>query len=67
MNPLNSCCVITIINNLCIDFIGGGIMTETGRIGIGASLGLVQGVDLSTNPDRGHVLVHAQKGSFLID
>ncbi|BBH07902.1 U2 snRNP auxilliary factor, large subunit, splicing factor [Prunus dulcis] len=46
--------------------IGGGIMTETGRIGIDASLGLVRGVDLSTNPDRGHVLVHAQKG-FLID
>lgn len=36
-------------------------MTETGRIGIGT--GLVQGVDLSTNPNRGHVRAHVPKGS----
>lgn len=42
-------------------------MTETERIGTGASRGLVQGVNLSTNPDQGHVLVHAQKGIFLLE
>lgn len=39
---------------------GGGIMTETGRIGIGA--GLVPGVGLSINPDQGRVHAHVPKG-----
>ena len=39
-------------------------MTETGRIGIGA--GLVPGVDLSINPDRGRALAHVPKGILCV-
>lgn len=40
-------------------------MTETGRIGTGASLDHVQWVGLSTG--RGHVLARAQRGTLKLD
>lgn len=51
------------ITTVAATMIGGEIMTETGRIGIGA--GLVQGVDLSTNPDQGRVRAHVPKAKEL--
>ncbi|TQE09101.1 hypothetical protein C1H46_005254 [Malus baccata] len=55
----------TMVTTVPGTLIDGGIMTETERIGIGTSPGLVQELDLSTNPDRGHALVHAPKGISL--